>query len=106
MRRTEGPECPGCGCRDTVHKRPGRGRGIPWIDGGVGRYRCRNCAREFFPAVYYPDARCPTCGSADVPVTSTRRPVRHHKCRDCRSCFTSHERDADRAADSDASGDL
>jgi transcription elongation factor Elf1 len=37
---------------------------------------------EFHP---YPVEACPRCGSARVKVTSTRKPVRHHACADCRA---------------------
>jgi len=35
--------------------------------------------------------RCPECSSTETRVTSTRRPVRHHKCQACGHCFKSVE---------------
>jgi transposase-like protein len=41
--------------------------------------------------VIYRPVRCPECQSADVKVTSTRRPTRHHKCKACGHTFKSIE---------------
>jgi transcription elongation factor Elf1 len=49
-------------------------------------------AQEPPTAVGYPVAACPQCGSPKIKVTSTRRPVRHHKCGACLARFKSVER--------------
>jgi len=36
--------------------------------------------------------RCPACTSTNTRTTSTRRPVRYHRCRDCGHTFKSVER--------------
>ena len=120
LERCDGPECPVCGCLDTV---PCLARNR-WGGGSVARFRCRNCGkvfrqgprwngqdrqdqqekataeepeppanREVSPggAVIYRAVHCPQCGSADVKITSTRRPVRHHKCKACGEAFKSVE---------------
>lgn len=78
----------------------------------TGRARCRNCALVFafrevsaqamtndearmtndlpksVPAdvpLPFPVRQCPRCGSTNLKVTSTRKPLRHHKCLDCES---------------------
>ena len=43
-------------------------------------------------AVIFHPVRCPDCGSDDTKVTSTRRPVRYHKCRGCGATFKSVEK--------------
>jgi Zn ribbon nucleic-acid-binding protein len=43
------------------------------------------------PFVLYPMIHCPECNSVQTRVTSTRKPVRHHKCDNCGHCFKSHE---------------
>jgi Zn finger protein HypA/HybF involved in hydrogenase expression len=42
-------------------------------------------------AVVWHVITCPDCGSDETKVTSTRRPIRHHKCLACQSCFKSYE---------------
>lgn len=34
---------------------------------------------------------CPKCGSEKVRVTSTQRPIRHHKCKECDAVFKTIE---------------
>lgn len=112
--RCDGPACPHCGCQDTEIDRRRRRWGA-----ASTRYRCRNCGTTWHPtrwtaesaepataepngngevsaggAVIYRPVRCPECGSTDTKVTSTRRPVRHHKCRACGAAFKSVEREA------------
>jgi Zn finger protein HypA/HybF involved in hydrogenase expression len=41
--------------------------------------------------VAYHVVRCPSCGSKNTKVSSTRRPLRHHKCKDCNHNFKSEE---------------
>jgi len=43
-------------------------------------------------AVFYHVVRCPECGSAETKVTSTKRPIRRHKCRECGAPFKSVEK--------------
>lgn len=103
--------CPNCGCRD------GRvvGRGTRWGRPFTKRV-CRHCGKLY--TVQMPDGvpteadsvkvqeplggeeiiyrvpvvKCPECGSNDTPVRSTRRPIRHHKCRACGNTFKSVEK--------------
>jgi len=41
--------------------------------------------------VIFRPVRCPDCGSAETRVTSTRKPIRHHKCIACGKAFKSCE---------------
>ena len=109
-----GPECPHCGCHDTEQ----RGFGHRW-GYSVSRMVCRHCGTTFPikdsteptseqppngqhviaesgpKLIVYPVILCPVdqggCGSSSTKVTSTRRPMRHHKCRDCGFTFKSME---------------
>jgi len=106
LERVHGPECPRCGCEDSrvVHagKRWGRER---------QRRQCQACGGILYvsppdtkrrpPAnedtgppgtVTYTLVHCPECSSSDTYVTSTRRPIRHHKCRACSHGFKSVEK--------------
>ena len=108
LERCDGPECPKCGCEDT-HCYVGRRR---WGGAEYVQFICGHCGAIFHPgprwqaeqktnskpddvsaggAVIYRPVRCPKCGSVKTKVTSTRRPVRHHKCKDCGECFKSVE---------------
>jgi len=96
----DGPACPRCGCRDTELV----GRGTRWGK-PIQQRRCRHCRREwtvrpengdresaqYVPVLYSLEIRCPSCDSTNTVVTSTRRPIRHHKCRDCGICFKSYD---------------
>ena len=42
--------------------------------------------------VHFHPLKCPACGSQRVRVTSTRLPVRQHKCKECGHPFKSVER--------------
>jgi ssDNA-binding Zn-finger/Zn-ribbon topoisomerase 1 len=44
-------------------------------------------------AIPYRVLRCPHCDSKDTVITSTRKPVRHHKCKNekCKKTFRSME---------------
>lgn len=107
LERLTGPECPDCGCHDSeVVARSNRfGRG------GAERRGCRNCGRTWSTTlrriepvkaspepgtgVTYPpppEIHCPNCGSIETRVTTTQRPIRHHKCLACERCFKSFER--------------
>lgn len=103
--RVLGPDCPCCGCKDgATLRRYQRG-------GKVREQRsCRHCAHVWTatldepvtdeqPAepeqdrgVVYHVVVCPACGSKKTHVTSTRRPIRLHKCRDCGHTFKSVEK--------------
>jgi ribosomal protein S27E len=115
LERCTGPACPRCGCQDAeILKRPDPESTTWWAS---GRARCNHCRREFafkeIPAeaadfvegssspeesrpsdmgVPFIPVRCPDCHSTDVPVTSSRRPIRWHKCRVCGKTFKSVER--------------
>ena len=108
-----GPECPKCNCRDTeIITLPRAESKIGWYDSG--RARCNHCHTWFHfkeivespaiehqepvldtppdgHAVQYTKTHCPACGSTDTLVTSTRRPVRQHKCQ-CGHTFQSIEK--------------
>ena len=102
--RVSGPECPNCGCQQSEIIRPAREEG--WFASGERR-RCENCGRSWCapldqdeqpapksdpPApVFWRTVRCPSCNSPDCPVTSTRRPIRFHRCRACGFRFKSVE---------------
>jgi Zn ribbon nucleic-acid-binding protein len=109
-----GPECPGCGCRDSQILKMAMWFGKP------REYRaCQHCGRGFtvtrgkepeVPAVpprppaalppavkagmveYRPmRTKCPNCGSQKTKVASSRGGLRWHKCRACKHCFKSVE---------------
>lgn len=93
------PVCPQCGC-NGYHV---VGRGSWW---GVATCQCAcdHCGHRFpLPGslvdgdeddeVLYHVVRCPLCDEPDCPVTTTRRPIRHHKCRRCGHSFKSRESD-------------
>jgi ssDNA-binding Zn-finger/Zn-ribbon topoisomerase 1 len=97
--RVTGPECDRCGCADSrlleSFTRWGQ---------GYERRQCEHCGRTYqakttaanrtepiVKPVVYQVIRCPGCGSGDTHVTSTRRPIRHHKCDGCGECFKSSE---------------
>lgn len=114
MRVVEGPECPGCGCRDSRIVRLSQWFGKP------REYRaCQHCGRGFTVtrgkqpeptappptppraaetpkavkggAVEYKPMRtkCPSCGSQKTKVVSPRKGFRWHKCRACGHNFKS-----------------
>lgn len=88
-------DCPGCGCNDTSLIRRTK-----WWGDTLERRQCNHCGRRFtcpvddeeaVSAVVYVRVQCPECHGDDCPVTSTQRPVRHHRCRDCGTRFKSVE---------------
>jgi transcriptional regulator NrdR family protein len=101
MERFAGPECPECGCRDSDLVQ----QCSYWGQSAEER-QCRFCGRRWtetieaddspdnLQPVLYHVVRCPRCGSDQTRVTSTRRPIRHHKCHECGLRFKSHEVDA------------
>jgi ribosomal protein S27E len=115
LERCTGPACPHCGCQDAeILRQPNPDTASWWAD---GRARCNHCGREFAfkelpqdnaeisedtseierPAdlgVPFIPVRCPDCRSDDVVVTSTRRPIRWHRCRKCGARFKSVEKQA------------
>jgi hypothetical protein len=119
LERCDGPACPHCGCQDTeLDRRRGRWGGssvrhrcrhcgATWYprrwkkengqpDGQPDRTpEPTEQASEISPggAVIYRPLHCPECGGTDTKITSTRRPVRHHKCRQCGASFKSVERE-------------
>jgi transcription elongation factor Elf1 len=107
--KVTGPECPECGCEDTIVTREPDATAIGhWFD--TGEAKCTYC-RSFFrfkapppqeqepeleippqpEFVVYRLVRCPDCGSAKTVITSTRRPIRWHKCKSCGKPFRSQE---------------
>ena len=100
MKLTEvtGPKCPRCECQhSTVIERGER------FGSSLDRRQCRHCGRVFrvkgetapltqqeAPVVYHL-IKCPKCRSGKTHITSTRRPVRHHKCDGCQATFKSYE---------------
>lgn len=116
LTRLDGPECPGCGCRDCVEiRRQNKG----WMV--VSIMRCRYCRQAFRRsrmirqasrreeadadgeqigdgkdagpggAVVYRPVLCPDCGSRRTKVTRTMSPTRYHKCDECGKRFKSVE---------------
>jgi hypothetical protein len=99
-----GPECPLCGCPETVVVREPNGH--EWF--GDGQAQCDNCDRVFTfkekeetektedrkeLAVVWNPVRCPDCNSSHAPVYRTMGRVRYHKCRDCLRNFKSVEKE-------------
>jgi transposase-like protein len=113
-----GPECPRCGCQDSSVIRRGVRWGQPWsrrrchncgeawacndpppAAPGDARLAAGDDAVPIDPpppdpdrGVIYHVVRCPNCGSDHCKVTSTRRPVRYHRCDDCGHTFKSVEK--------------
>ena len=101
----EGPDCPDCGCTDSAEVDR-----VTWGDREMSVRICGNCGRRWrvgvaelesttdtttptgTQGVAYHVLRCPECGSDATRVTSTRRPLRWHKCDDCDHTFKSFER--------------
>jgi len=102
-----GPKCPKCHCQDSAvlarHDRFG--------DFFETR-KCRHCEKTWrvkpepeptvtekvkeviskvAGAITYHVLRCPHCQSKDTVITSTRKPLRHHKCKTCKKTFQSVE---------------
>lgn len=105
LQRCESPPCPKCGCGQSEILRTGSRWGRP-----LARRLCLHCGfqwwernlaahveQEAIPkrqpgdAVIYVPVRCPECRSTEVRVTSTRRPIRQHKCKQCGATFKSVE---------------
>jgi len=111
LTRVTGPECPECGCEasEVIQDKV-------WGQ-EIELRRCNDCGTQFqhgakaWPdpnkakadddsgdgsgfagAVIYHILRCPACQSPNVKTTSTRVPVRHHKCHDCGENFKSLEK--------------
>ena len=99
--KVDGPDCPGCGCRDTQLLQKVTDWGDP-----AERRRCNHCGKKFTAriesaelerdnakhCVEYPLLTCPYCDSIKTRVQSTRRPLRQHTCLDCEEAFQSIER--------------
>lgn len=115
--RCTGPVCPHCGCQDAeILTQPHPTGQKSWW--GAGTARCRHCGGQFHfkqapeplqpqvdhhepivetrngdgRAVPFVKMLCPKCGSDAVKVTSTRKPVRQHRCDSCGKTFKSVER--------------
>lgn len=100
LERVTGPECPTCGCSDSELLTKASWWGQP-----SERRRCAHCGKVFtataagdaedgragFAGVTYHVVRCPACRSDETRVTSTRRPLRYHKCDRCGHSFKSTE---------------
>lgn len=108
LEKIDGPKCLYCGCTDSA--------ALGEVTSAFGqrqqRRQCRNCGKSFRVAVEAPVetegapqtsspeepgvvpyrlVRCPACHSENTRVTSTRRPLRQHKCLDCGHPFRSKE---------------
>lgn len=108
--RKEGPDCPRCGCVDTellqrIDRRVELADSTMWGE-VLERLRCNHCGHAYYynrepepgeevepvaGLVIYTPIRCPDCNSKEVRTTSTRRPVRYHKCGNCGRSFQSVE---------------
>lgn len=122
LTRSNGPECPSCGCADCRilrEAKPGA-----WFQ-AAGQARCNHCRRVFSisreiveshqpreesresrgdvvpainapapleQAIMYVPIRCPACASKEVRVTSKQGRIRYHKCA-CGHKFKSIEGD-------------
>lgn len=96
----EATTCGKCGCADRVTRH--------------GQKYCRHCGKlwvrrieraseketvedgteepEVPGIVYYHVMKCPECKSGNTRTTSTQRPTRYHKCKECGHNFKSTER--------------
>ena len=107
LREITGPACPQCQCRHSEVIARFQHWNKPWA-----KRKCRFCHKVWStalemtapapgkpetdqpkPVAYRASTRlqCPSCGSSRTVITSSPRPVRHHKCRDCGHCFKSCE---------------
>jgi Zn ribbon nucleic-acid-binding protein len=114
MRIIEGPECPGCGCRDSQILKM-----TIWFNKKREHRECEHCGRRFTVTRSKPPespvplpkppqqpetpkavkagtveyrpmrTKCPNCGSQKTKVASSRGGLRWHKCRACKHCFKS-----------------
>ncbi len=101
--RCNDPPCPKCGCPQSDMVNSGTRWGRPRV-----RLRCTVCGSTWWTrpqatpaaeaeteqadhAVRFHVVRCPKCGGTDTRVTSTRRPVRYHRCK-CGHTFKSVEK--------------
>jgi len=95
-----GVACPACGCRHWEVA----GQSTQW-GRLTQRRQCRFCSKTWSAVerveepepdvdrgVVYHVLRCPNCQSDETVVTSTRRPIRYHKCKACGCRFQSYER--------------
>jgi len=110
------PDCPRCGCPEAHTIEHGTRWGHDWR-----KLRCALCGKTWTHtaaaqistpkpsrsadpaapvdtgpppdglAVAYPLIRCPACDSTETRITSTRRPLRYHRCSDCGHTFKSRE---------------
>ena len=102
LEKVNGPECDNCGCTESEVVQRFKRWGKPYL-----LRQCGACGVEFQApdaesngqakptdddrGITYLVNRCPKCGSSTIPVTSTRRPIRWHKCGDCGQTFKSVE---------------
>ena len=54
------------------------------------RRRVRKAEKKNQPIIYK-KLRCPECGSDKVPIHTTKKPIRYHKCGNCGHNFKSVE---------------
>ena len=102
LQKVNGDECKDCGCEASEVVQRFKRWGKPYV-----LRQCEACGSEYQvpdPAsngqaksvdddqgIPYLVNRCPKCGSSNIPVKSTRRPIRWHKCGDCLHTFKSVE---------------
>lgn len=77
MLKTQGPDCPKCGCNDSQ---------LVQIGSCWGRlfalYECQYCGRRFQHG--HVKAKCKNCGSTSIRVASSPRAVNGYKTRYCK----------------------
>lgn len=100
--RVTGPGCPKCGYEGSTlltstERRRYEGNQVVSQE-TVERRECEECGCRYAVASDTPEAvvvvqavRCPSCDSTKTTVTSTRAPIRYHRCHGCGRNFKSLE---------------
>lgn len=100
LERCTDPACPRCGCNQSrvVSTAPGLfgGKSEQRACGACGKlFNCLaaepESADESLAGVVFRKLRCPQCHGSNCLVTSSRAPIRYHRCGDCGARFKSVE---------------